>query len=286
MDLPTLLIQVLNGIQYGLLLFLIASGLTLILGIMGIINLAHGSLYMIGAYLAFSLTAHTGSLLLAILLGIPIVLVIGFIMERFLVNVLYKRGHLDQVLLTYGLILIFNELQSIIWGDDPQGLPIPALFDYSIALTDNLSYPVYRLVVSVVCLILAAGMYVLIQKSRLGMIIRAGASNREMVEALGINIRTIFAIVFAVGVALAGFAGMIAAPITSVYPGMGDTVLIICFVVVVIGGMGSIKGAFLGALLIGLAATFGPVLLPEFSSFVVYAIMALVLLWKPRGLFA
>jgi len=286
MDLPTFLIQVLNGIQYGLLLFLIASGLTLIFGIMGIINLAHGAMYMIGAYIAFALTRETGSLLAAILLGIPIVLVIGFVIERFLVNLLYQRDHLDQVLLTYGLILILNELQNWIWGGDPHGVPVPSMFDFSIPLTETLSYPVYRLFVSGVCLVIAVAMYFVIQRTRLGMIIRAGASNREMVEGLGINIRTIYTLVFAVGVALAGFAGMIAAPLTSVYPGMGDSVLILSFVVVVIGGIGSVKGAFLGALLIGLADTFGPVLLPEFASFIVYAIMALVLLWRPRGLFA
>jgi branched-chain amino acid transport system permease protein len=286
MDLAFFLIQLLNGVQYGLLLFLVASGLTLVFGIMGIINLAHGVMYMIGAYLAFSLTSMTGSLTLAILLGIPLVVAVGFVIERFLIAHLYERDHLDQVLLTYGIILVFGELQKIIWGSDVHSVPVPEMFNFSIPLTDNLSYPVYRLVVSVVCLFLAAGMYLLIQKTRLGMTIRAGADNREMVEGLGINIRTLFSLIFAGGVALAAFAGMIAAPLSSVYPGMGDTILIICFVVVVIGGIGSIKGAFLGAMLIGLADTFGAVLLPQISSLIVYALMAIVLLWRPRGLFA
>ncbi len=286
MDLSFLLIQLLNGVQYGLLLFLVASGLTLVFGIMGIINLAHGAMYMIGAYLAYALTVQTGSLGLAILLGIPILLVVGLFIERFLVAPLYQRDHLYQVLLTFGLILILDEVQSLLWGNDPHAVPVPELLSGSIALTDTLSYPIYRLAVSAVCLVLAAAMYLIIQKTRLGMTIRAGASNREMVEGLGIDVRTLFSIIFAAGVALAGFAGMIAAPLTSVYPGMGENVLIICFVVVVIGGIGSVKGAFLGAMLVGLVSTFGPVLVPTLASVMVYLVMALVLLWKPRGLFA
>ncbi|MDX1653877.1 MAG: branched-chain amino acid ABC transporter permease [Candidatus Competibacteraceae bacterium] len=286
MDFSFLLIQLLNGVQYGLLLFLIASGLSLVFGIMGIINLAHGAMYMIGAYLAYSLTAQLGSLWLAIALGIPIMLGVGVVIERFLVGTLYHRDHLYQVLLTFGLILILNELQSLLWGNDPHSVPIPELLSGSITLTETMSYPVYRLAVSAVCLVLAVVMYLIIQKTRLGMTIRAGASNREMVESLGININTLFTIIFAAGVALAGFAGMIAAPLSSVYPGMGDNILIIAFVVVVIGGIGSIKGAFLGALLIGLVSTFGPVLVPTLASVMVYLVMALVLLWKPRGLFA
>lgn len=286
MDLSFLLIQLLNGLQYGLLLFLVASGLTLVFGIMGIINLAHGAMYMIGAYLAYALTIETGSLWLAVLLGIPILLAVGLVIERLLIAPLYQRDHLYQVLLTFGLILILDEVQSLLWGNDPHGVPVPPLLSGSIALTDTLSYPVYRLVVSLVCLALAAAMYVVIQRTRLGMTIRAGASNREMVEGLGVDIRTLYSIIFAAGVALAGFAGMIAAPLTSVYPGMGENVLIICFVVVVIGGIGSVKGAFLGAMLIGLVSTLGPILIPTLASVVVYLVMALVLVWKPRGLFA
>jgi branched-chain amino acid transport system permease protein len=281
----SILIQLLNGVQYGLLLFLVASGLTLIFGIMGVINLAHGSFYMIGAYLAWSLSTMTGSLLLAILIGIPLSVVLGLLLERFLIRYFYNRDHLYQVLVTYGLILIFEELRSLIWGDDVQGVAVPAIFNYSIPLTDTLSYPVYRLMMSVACLAIALGMYLLIQRTRLGMMIRAGAHNREMTEAMGINIRMLFALVFALGVALAAFAGLLAAPVSSVYPGMGSQVLIICFVVVVIGGIGSVKGALFGALLIGLTDTFGQVYLPQVAGMLVYVLMAAVLIFRPEGLF-
>jgi branched-chain amino acid transport system permease protein len=285
MDFFIILIQVLNGVQYGLLLFLIAGGLTLIFGIMGVINLAHGSFYMIGAYLALSLTAMTGDLLTAVLVGLPIAIVLGLVIERLFIARLYHRDHLHQVLLTFGLILIFNELQSVIWGDDPHGVPIPAFLDISLPLTETLSYPVYRLFLSGACLLLAGGLYLVIQRTRLGMMIRAGASNSEMAEALGVNIRLLHASVFSIGVTLAAVAGMLAAPVESVYPGIGEQVLIISFVVVVIGGIGSIKGAFVGALMIGLADVFGQVFLPEFSSVAVYALMAAVLVWRPAGLF-
>ncbi len=286
MDLSLFLIQTMNGVQYGLLLFLIASGLTLIFGIMHIINLAHGSLYMVGAYLAFWISSYTGNLFLSILLGLPIAILLGIVIERFLIQRLYDRDHLDQVLLTFGLILIFDAMQSIIWGNDVHGVPIPEMLRGGIMLTEHLAYPTYRLFVSGVCLAIAVGMFLLIQKTRLGMIVRGGASNREMVSALGINIRWVYTLVFAAGAALTAFAGMIAAPISSVYPGMGNSILIICFVVVVIGGLGSIKGAFLGALMVGLVYTWGTVLVPQFAGAVVYALMAAVLLWKPRGLFA
>ena len=281
----TFLIQVLNGVQYGLLLFLVASGLTLIFGIMGVINLAHGSFYMMGAYLAFSLIELTHSLWLAILLGIPLSILIGLLLELLLFRQLYRRDHLYQVLLTYGLILIMEELRSLLVGDDVHGIAIPALLDVSIRLTDTLSYPVYRLLMSGVCLAVAILLALVIQRTRLGMTIRAGANNREMVELLGIDIGLIYRIVFAAGVALAAFAGMIAAPVASVYPGMGNQILIVSFVVVVIGGIGSIKGAFLGSLLIGLADTFGQVLAPEIAGMTVYMLMAAVLLWRPAGLF-
>jgi branched-chain amino acid transport system permease protein len=286
MDFWFFLIQVLNGVQYGLLLFLVASGLTLIFGIMGIINLAHGAFYMLGAYLAYWLAGMTGSLVLAVLLSLPMAAAIGYVIEAVLVRTLYRRDHLDQVLLTYGLILIFNEMQRILWGSDVHGVAMPAALNWSIKLTDTLSYPVYRLLLSAVCGLLALGMYVVIAKTRFGMWVRAGASNRDMVAALGINVKLLFGVVFAIGAALAGLAGAISTPITSVAPGMGDSVLILCFVVVVIGGVGSIKGAFLGAMLIGLADTFGKVFVPDFASFTVYGVMAAVLLWKPRGLFA
>jgi branched-chain amino acid transport system permease protein len=285
MDFTLLLIQTLNGLQYGLLLFLIASGLTIIFGIMGVINLAHGSFYMIGAYMALTFTQWTGSIFGAILLGVPLALVLGIVVERVFIVHLYKREHLQQVLLTFGLILIFNELQSIIWGDDPHGVPVPGFLDASVPLTDTLNYPVYRLFLSVVCLGIAGGLYLLVNRTRLGMRIRAGASNPEMVQILGINTKILFTTVFSIGVTLTALAGILAAPVESVYPGIGEQVLIISFVVVVIGGIGSIKGAFVGALLIGLARVYGQVYLPELSSVTVYALMAAILLWRPAGLY-
>jgi branched-chain amino acid transport system permease protein len=279
------LIQVLNGVQYGLLLFLVASGLTLVFGIMGIINLAHGSFYMLGAYLAFAFAAITGNFWLAILIAVPLAAALGVALEALLFRLLYPRDHLYQVLLTYGLILVFEETRSLLFGDDVHGVKVPEFLDFSIALTPTLSYPVYRLFMSAVCLAIAAGLYVLIRRTRLGMTIRAGAVNREMVQSLGIDIGLVFRVVFALGVALAAFAGMIAAPVASVFPGMGNQILIISFVVVVIGGIGSIKGAFLGSLLIGLADTFGQVYAPEIAGMTVYLLMAAVLLWRPAGLF-
>ncbi len=284
MDIFSFLVQTLNALQYGLLLFLVASGLTLVFGIMGIINLAHGSFYMIGAYLAFAISSMTGGLMSAILLGIPLTLVFGAALEWLLFSHLYKRDHLEQVLLTYGLILVFEELRSILVGDDVYGVAVPELFSASIALNDTLSYPVYRLVISGVCIALAVGMYFLIQRTRLGMMIRAGSHDRDMVQALGININVIYRIVFALGVALAALAGMLAAPISSVSPGMGAQVLIPSFVVVVIGGIGSVWGALIAALVIGFADTFGKVLLPDLAGIVVYLVMAAVLLWRPEGI--
>ncbi|WP_249977624.1 branched-chain amino acid ABC transporter permease [Vreelandella olivaria] len=286
MDLAFFSVQLLNGLQYGLLLFLIASGLTLIFGIMGIINLAHGAMYMIGAYLVYDLTMRLGNFWLAIVIAIPIATALGLVIERLFLDTLYKRDHLYQVLLTFGMILVLNEAQRIIWGGNVHSVPIPAPFDSSIQLTDNLRYSVYRLFVMGVCLVLAGIIYWVIRHTRLGIVIRAGAVNRDMVEGLGINVRTLFTLIFSAGVALTAFAGMIAAPLTSIAPGMGDSILITCFVVVVIGGIGSIKGAFWGAIIIGMATTFGSVLIPSLASMVIYLIMAAVLLVKPRGLFA
>jgi len=285
MDFAFVLIQLLNGLQYGLLLFLVASGLTLVFGIMGIVNLAHGSFYMIGAYLAWSLAGMLDSFAAAVLLGVPLTVILGMGLERLLFQHLYHRDHLYQVLLTYGLILVFEELRSVLWGDDVHGVAVPALLSGSIPLTDTLSYPIYRLVISGFCLLLAGALYGLIQKTRLGMMIRAGSSNREMVQALGINIKMLYTLVFALGVALAAFGGMIAAPVSSVYPNMGAQVLIICFVVVVIGGIGSVWGALLASILIGMTDTFGKVLLPEYAGMSTYLLMVLVLLWRPEGLF-
>ena len=285
MDLGTFLIQLLNSVQYGLLLFMLAAGLTLIFGIMGVVNLAHGSFYMLGAYVAWSLATLTGSFTLAIILGVVLSVIFGLALEWLLFRHFYQRSHLDQVLLTFGLIYIFEETRSIIWGDDVHGVNIPAALSASIPLTDNLSYPVYRLFMSGVCIVLAIGLYLLISKTKLGMKIRAGAFNSDMARALGVNVKRIQMIVFALGVALAAVAGMIAAPIASVYPNMGSSVLIMCFVVVVIGGIGSVRGALIAALLVGLVDTFGKVLFPSVASMLVYVLMALVLLFKPEGLF-
>jgi len=251
MDLSTFLIQCLNSLQYGLLLFLVASGLTLIFGIMGVINLAHGSFYMIGAYMAYALAPIVGStfgggFFATLGVGVVLAVLLGYVLEWAFFSFLYEREHLQQVLMTY---------------------------------------PVYRLFISGVCLALALGMYVVFTRTRLGMMIRAGSSNREMVQSLGIDIKFLYRVVFAAGLGLAVLAGMVAAPVSSVYPGMGNQVLIICFVVVVIGGIGSIRGALLASLLIGVVDTFGKVVFPQAAGVLVYLLMALILLWKPNGLF-
>ncbi|TFL13149.1 branched-chain amino acid ABC transporter permease [Pusillimonas caeni] len=290
MDPAILLIQCLNAVQYGLLLFLVASGLTLIFGIMGIINLAHGSFYMIGAYMAFALQPLVaqylgGGFVLTVLVCVVLATVLGYFLEWAFYSYLYTREHLQQVLMTYGLILVFEELRSIIVGNDVHGVPVPSWLTGSVRLGDVMTYPVYRLFISLVCILVAALMFWVLTRTRLGMMIRAGASNREMINSLGIDINRLFRIVFAIGVALAALAGAIAAPVSSVYPGMGNAVLIICFVVVVIGGIGSIKGAFLAAMLVGFVDTFGQVFFPAAAGVMVYLLMAAILLFKPEGLF-
>ena len=290
MDFATFLVQCLNALQYGLLLFLVASGLTLIFGIMGVINLAHGSFYMIGAYMAYALAAPVaatfgGGFFSVLAIGLVLSVVLGYVLEWAFFSFLYEREHLQQVLMTYGLILVFEELRSILVGDDVHGVTPPDWLNGSIALGELMSYPIYRLFISAVCLALALGMFFVFTRTRLGMMIRAGSTNREMVQSLGIDIQFLYRIVFAAGVALAVLAGMVAAPVSSVYPGMGNQVLIICFVVVVIGGIGSIRGALLAALLIGLVDTFGKVIFPQAAGVLVYLLMALILLWKPEGLF-
>ncbi|MDH2238843.1 branched-chain amino acid ABC transporter permease [Pigmentiphaga sp. GD03639] len=285
MDLTTFLIQCLNSVQYGLLLFLIASGLTLIFGIMGVINLAHGSFYMIGAYMAFSLSSLTGNFVAALVLGVVLAVAFGYVLEWCFFSFLYEREHLQQVLMTYGLILVFEEMRSILVGDDVHGVPVPDWLAGGIAIGNDMTYPIYRLFISGVCVLLAVAMYAALKKTRLGMMVRAGATNREMVQSLGINISLLYRIVFAVGVAIAVLAGMIAAPVSSVYPGMGGSVLIICFVVVVIGGIGSIKGALVASLLIGFVDTFGKVFWQQAAGALIYVLMAAILLWKPEGLF-
>ena len=280
-----ILVQILNGLQYGLLLFLAASGLTLVFGILGVINLAHGSFYMLGAYLALTLTSHFGDIFVALAIGIPLAFLFGAAIEWLFIRHLYKRDHLQQVLLTFALILVFNEAQQTIWGNYPKSIPMPSYLASSISLTEQLGYPVYRIALMAICVVLALAMMFVIQKTRVGRLIRAAESNPEMVEALGFDSRIVFRLVFAAGVALAAAAGILAAPVESAYPGIGDRVLIISFVVVVIGGIGSIRGAFLGSLLIGLADAFGKVFVPKFSSVLIYALMALVLVLRPSGLF-
>jgi branched-chain amino acid transport system permease protein len=290
MDLATFLIQCLNALQYGLLLFLVASGLTLIFGIMGVINLAHGSFYMIGAYMAFALAPIVGAtfgggFFVTLLVGLVLAVLLGYGLEWAFFSFLYDRDHLQQVLMTYGLILVFEELRSLLLDDEVHGVTPPAVLSGTLPLGELMTYPVYRLFVSGVCLALAVGMYLVFTRTRLGMMIRAGSTHREMVQSLGIDIKFLHRIVFAAGVAIAVLAGMVAAPVSSVYPGMGNTVLIVCFVVVVIGGVGSIGGALLAALLVGAVDTFGKVLLPQAAGVLVYVLMALILLWKPQGLF-
>jgi branched-chain amino acid transport system permease protein len=289
-DLATFLIQCLNSLQYGLLLFLVASGLTLIFGIMGVINLAHGSFYMIGAYMAYALapvvaSTFGGGFFATLFVGLVLAVALGYVLEWAFFSFLYEREHLQQVLMTYGLILVFEELRSLIVGDDVYGVKAPDWLAGTIPLGEVMTYPVYRLFISGVCLALALGMWAVFTRTRLGMMIRAGSTNREMVQSLGIDIKFLYRVVFAAGVAIAVLAGMVAAPVSSVYPGMGNQVLIICFVVVVIGGIGSIRGALLAALLIGVVDTFGKVVFPQAAGVLVYVLMALILLWKPDGLF-
>ena len=293
MDLATFLIQCLNALQYGLLLFLVASGLTLIFGIMGVINLAHGSFYMIGAYMAYALapvvaSTFGGGFFATLLVGLVLAVLLGYVLEWAFFSFLYEREHLQQVLMTYGLILVFEELRSLLVGDDVHGVAPPPWLAGTLPLGQLMTYPVYRLFISGVCLLLALAMYLVFTRTRLGMMIRAGSTGtgaREMVQSLGVDISLLYRVVFAAGVAIAVLAGMVAAPVSSVYPGMGSTVLIICFVVVVIGGIGSIRGALVAALLIGFVDTFGKVLLPEVAGVLVYVMMALILLWRPDGLF-
>jgi branched-chain amino acid transport system permease protein len=285
MDFGTFLVQCLNSVQYGLLLFLVASGLTLIFGIMGVINLAHGSFYMLGAYMAFALSPLFGDQFIVMLAaGVVLAAIFGYLLEWAFFSYLYQRDHLQQVLMTYGLILVFEELRSILVGNDVHGVKAPPWLEGSFALGNLMSYPWYRLFASAACVLLAVGLYYVVNRTRLGMMIRAGASNRDMVRGLGIDIRRLYRIVFAAGVALAALAGMIAAPMSSVYPGMGASVLIICFVVVVIGGIGSITGALVASLLVGFVDTFGKVFFAELSGMGVYVLMAIVLIWRPEGL--
>jgi len=286
MDLSLFVIQGLNALQLGVMLFLMSAGLTLVFGVMNLINLAHGSLYMLGAYLAATFQRMTGSFLLGILLALPVVMILGILMELIILRRLYDRDHLDQVLATFALILFFNELVRILWGPQAYFMALPESLSGWVNVLPGVPYPTYRLFIVVTGLLIALGLYGLIRRTRLGMLIRAGASNREMVGALGINVSLLFTLVFGLGAALAGFAGMMAGPILSVEIGMGESILILTFVVIVIGGIGSIRGAFLAAMLIGFADTFGRILLPPaLASMVIYILMAAVLFRRPQGLF-
>jgi branched-chain amino acid transport system permease protein len=275
-----------NSLQLGVMLFLMSAGLTLVFGIMNLINLAHGSLYMLGAYLAATFQQMTGSFLLGVALALPVVTAVGILLEVALIRRLYRRDHLDQVLVTFALILFFNELVRLVWGPQAYFMDLPASLSGTVTLLPGAPYPAYRLAIVAAGLAVAAGLYLLITRTRTGMLIRAGATHREMVAALGVNVRRLFALLFGLGAALAGFAGMMAGPILSVEVGMGESVLIVAFVVIVIGGIGSVRGAFVAALLIGFVDTFGRMLLPPaLASMVIYLFMAAVLFWRPQGLF-
>lgn len=285
MDFPGFLAQLLNGVQYGLLLFLIASGLTLIFGVMGIINLAHGSLFMIGAYVAFLVARHWGSVWLALPVAVAVGVALGLVLERCLFRFFYHREHLDQVLLTFALILLFEETRSLIVGNDFYSVAVPDLFNFSVPITAGFSYSAYRFAVIGICLALAALLFFWIERTKMGAIIRAAAEKPEMVNVLGIDASRVHMTVFAIGTALALIAGVLAAPLYSVYPNMGDGFLIISFVVVVIGGLGSVSGAFWSALIIGLVDTLGKAYAPKVAGLAIYVLMAAVLLWRPSGLF-
>jgi branched-chain amino acid transport system permease protein len=280
-----LLAQILNGLQYGLLLFLISSGLTLIFGVMGVINLAHGSLYMIGAYLAYVVAGTTGTFWLALPAAVIGGLAFGAVLERGLFQWFRHREHLDQVLLTFALILLFEEARAALVDNQFHAVAVPAMLDFSVPVVGGFAYSAYRLAVLVVCLTVAIGMVMAIERTRIGASIRAAAENPEMVDLLGIDARLIHTLVFATGTALAMLAGALAAPLQSVYPGMGDGFLILSFIVVVIGGLGSVAGAFWAALLVGLIDTLGKVYAPQVAGIAVCGLMALVLLWRPSGLF-
>ena len=284
MDLLTFGVQLLNAVQYGMVLFLVASGLTLVFGILGVINLAHGAFYMLGAYLAYWIVLVTGSFLAAMVGGVAIAFVVGLFLETVFVRLLYGRDHLAQVLLSFGLILVIDEVRQLLFGKDVHAVAPPDWLSGSIQLTDNLSYPVYRLAICGFGLLVAGVIFLVITRTRIGMIVRAGAENREMIRVLGIQFDQVNRYVFAVGIALAALGGIVIAPSSTVFPGMGDSMLILSFVVVVLGGIGSITGAAIGALVIGLTDTFGKVFFPSVSSILIYLVMAAVLLWRPNGI--
>jgi branched-chain amino acid transport system permease protein len=294
--------QLLNGVQLGMLLFLLAAGLTLVFGIMDMVNLAHGSLYMLGAYFAATFAALTGSFILAVILALVASLIAGIVLEIIAIRPLYGRDHLDQVLGTFGLLLFFNELVRLVWGPEGLTLSLPYEMLRAVQVLPGVYYPIYRLVIIAIALAVAALLYLMVMRTRLGMLVRAGASNREMVGALGINIKLLYTLVFGLGAALAAFAGIMEAPILSVQIGMGENILILAFVVIIIGGIGSIRGAFVAAIVVGLIDTVGRAFLPDLlrhvlsaqsartlgpslSSMSIYVLMAVVLVIRPQGLF-
>jgi branched-chain amino acid transport system permease protein len=294
--------QCLNGVQLGMLLFLLAAGLTLVFGIMDLVNLAHGSLYMLGAYFAATLAAVTGSFVVAVILAVAGSLVVGMVLEVVAIRQLYGRSHLDHVLGTFGLLLFFNELVRLVWGPAGMTLPLPPQMLTAVQIIPGVYYPLYRLVIIVAALAVASFLYALVMRTRLGMLIRAGASNREMAGALGVNIKLLYTLVFGLGAALAGFAGVMQAPILTVQIGMGENILILAFVVIIIGGIGSIRGAFVAAVIVGLIDTLGRAFLPDMlrhmlsinaaqtlapalSSMSIYVLMAAILVFRPEGLF-
>ena len=302
MDPALFITQLLNGLQLGVLLFLLASGLTLIFGIMDFVNLAHGSLYMVGAYICATVTLLTDSFLLGVLLALPATALVGLVVEFLVVRRLYERDHLDHVLATFGLILCFDTTVHLVWGPEGMAIPLPAVLDGQVEILPGIIFPTYRLMIICSGLLVALALYVVVSQTRAGMLIRAGASNRTMISALGIDIQTLFAAVFAAGAAMAGLAGMLIAPITEASIGMGNEIIIVAFVVIIIGGIGSIKGAFLAALLVGLIDTMGRSFLdtllklimsaqnaetaaPALSAMLVYILMASILAFRPEGLF-
>lgn len=302
MNTTLLLVQALNGLQFGVLLFLVAAGLTLVFGVMDFINLAHGVQYMLGAYLAAFFAAATGSFWLALLLALPAALLLGLVLEFLVFRHLYDRDHLSQVLATFGVILFLNQGVKLVFGAAPLQVPTPEALSGGVRTMEGLLYPTYRLAILAAGLATAALLWFLVERTRAGMLVRAGASNAPMVSALGVDINRLFLLVFGFGAMLAGFAGVMAAPILSVEPGMGDNLLILAFVVIVIGGIGSVRGAFVAALLVGLVETIGRGLMPDLmrlfldpsaarqtgaalASMLVYVVMALILAVRPAGLF-
>src|SRR5262245_50144996 len=294
--------QCLNGLHFGLLLFMLAAGLTLVFGIMDLVNLAHGSLYMIGAYFAATFSAWTDSFVLGAILALAATLLVGMVVEVIAMRRLYGRDHLDHVLGTFGLILFFNELVRLVWGPAGRNLPLPGWLSTAIEIFPGVYYPMYRFAIIIVALLVALFLYLVIMRTRIGMLIRAGASNREMIGALGINIKLLYTFVFGVGAALAGLAGLMQTPISTASIGMGENILIVAFVVIIIGGIGSIRGAFVASVLVGLIGTVGRGFLPVFlklflnaaaasaagpalSSMLIYLLMAVILVMRPAGLF-